>query len=58
MSAQRNHLQVIQGAQQRRWHMPIFRCKLRRFDGETIDYVGPFGDWSAEWHIVLRRARK
>lgn len=34
----------------------IFRCKLQRADGMRVDYIGPFGQWSPEWHIVLRTA--
>jgi hypothetical protein len=32
----------------------IFRCKLQRADGMRVEYIGPFGQWSQEWHIVLR----
>lgn len=32
----------------------IFRCKLQRADGMRVDYIGPFGQWGAEWHIVVR----
>lgn len=32
----------------------VFRCKLQRADGARVDYIGPFGQWDAEWHIVLR----
>lgn len=32
----------------------IFRCKLQRADGMRVDYIGPFGQWSSEWHLVLR----
>lgn len=58
MKTSRASFHVIQGAQQRRWRMPTFRCKLRRADGMTLDYVGPFGDWQPEWHIILRRAAR
>lgn len=34
----------------------IFRCKLQRADGMRVDYIGPFGQWDACWHIVLRTA--
>ena len=34
----------------------IFRCKLQRADGVRVDYIGPFGQWASEWHIVLRTA--
>lgn len=32
----------------------LFRCKLQRADGMRIDYIGLFGQWSSEWHIVMR----
>jgi len=32
----------------------LFRCKLQRADGMRIDYIGPFGQWSPEWHVVKR----
>jgi len=34
----------------------IFRYKLQRADGARIDYIGPFGHWNLEWHLVLRSA--
>lgn len=35
----------------------LFRCKLvRLIDGfpQYVDYIGPFGQWSSEWHVVKR----
>lgn len=57
MSTSRAHLHAISGDQQRKWHMPTLRCKLRRNDGMTMDYIGPFGEWSNEWHMILRRRK-
>jgi len=48
MSAQPNKVNVHR----------VFRCKLHRYDGQVIDYIGPFFGWSPEWHVVLRRAAK
>lgn len=34
----------------------LFRCELQRVDGLRVDYIGPFGQWDADWHVVLRTA--
>jgi len=33
----------------------MFRCKLQDDHGNRVIYVGPYGAWSPEWHMVFRR---
>lgn len=33
----------------------MFRCILVNQHGARVTYIGPFGEWSKEWHMLMRR---